>query len=124
MPHTVVFDPPLLRVRLLGSLTAEAMSEMAAAVRAYETQMATTPDRVFDLTAITGGSLSFPDILRITDNRKKLTFPNSFRTALVAASPIALGYARMFQTLNDHPQITTRTFASIDAAETWLGGPA
>ena len=48
---------------------------------------------------------------------------NPFRTALVAVSALQQGYARMFQTLNDHPMITVRVFDSIAAAEAWLDTP-
>jgi hypothetical protein len=42
------------------------------------------------------------------------------RTALVAVTPVQLGIARMFQTLNDHPLIELRVFSDREAAVAWL----
>jgi len=60
---------------------------------------------------------------RLARTRKAFGPRNPFRTALVAVSALQQGYARMFQTLNDHPMITVRVFDSIAAAEAWLDTP-
>jgi hypothetical protein len=38
----------------------------------------------------------------------------------VAGRPIGKGYARMFQALNDHPQITIEVFSDRETALRWL----
>jgi hypothetical protein len=41
-------------------------------------------------------------------------------SAIVVSQPVQLGYARMFQTLNEHPRVTMRIFEDVVAAREWL----
>jgi len=62
-------------------------------------------------------------VLELAAARRARTFPNSFRSALVVAREVQKGYARMFQTLNDHPMVQIRIFEDWEAAERWLREP-
>ena len=42
------------------------------------------------------------------------------RSALVVAQPVQMGFARMFQILNEHPQVTVRIFEDEMAARVWI----
>jgi hypothetical protein len=45
------------------------------------------------------------------------------KSAIVAPMPVQVGFARMFQILNDHPQIEVQLFATLAEAEAWLVSP-
>jgi len=45
---------------------------------------------------------------------------NYIKSAIVANNPSQFGFARMFQTLNDNPQIEIRIFPAAESAMEWL----
>jgi hypothetical protein len=47
------------------------------------------------------------------EHRKAQTLANPVKSAAVAPQPVHVGFARMFQTLNEHPQITIEIFSSL-----------
>jgi hypothetical protein len=42
------------------------------------------------------------------------------KSAIVAATPVQVGYARMLQMMNDHPGVTVEIFDDLPAAIAWL----
>jgi hypothetical protein len=51
------------------------------------------------------------------------SLPNKVRVAIIAMGPIQCGYARMFQTLLNHPQIEVEVFINEKDALDWLSNP-
>jgi hypothetical protein len=60
------------------------------------------------------------DVANIAHLRETIAPANPIRTAVVAHTAAQQGYARMFQTLNDHPLVTVAVFADRAAAGAWL----
>jgi hypothetical protein len=57
--------------------------------------------------------------------RSKAQIKNPIRSAIVAILPLQIGLSRMFQILNEHPDIHVEIFQNREDAMTWLeGGPA
>lgn len=81
------------------------------------------PHRITDMTGITDFGIGFPDVLTLAETRRRLKFPNSFRSAIIAPRSEHYGVARMFQTLNDNPQIDIRIFMDKAAAHEWISSP-
>ena len=53
--------------------------------------------------------------------RRKATFlKNSIKSAVVAPRPVSAGFSRMYQMLNDHPQVQIEIFGAEDDAVAWL----
>ena len=90
------------------------------AAEEIENRSTVIPHRLTDLTQAAGMDVRFPDIFTLAMRRKARPFPNPFKSAIVACQPIHVGFARMFQTLNDHPQITIRIFPTFNEARNWL----
>jgi len=88
-----------------------------------EGRIAVTPDRLIDLGPSTTLAIGFNDIANLAQLRRTMTLANTIRTALIVHSTAQQGYARMFQTLNDHPSITIAVFFDGAAAEAWLREP-
>lgn len=120
MPFEVDAGPDLLQLRLCGALTRDDLRGVAAAMLELESGLSHIPNRLTDLTQVDAMDVGFPEVLALAQQRRERTFPNHFKSALLVATDVQLGYARMFQTLNDHPYINIEVFTSREAALLWL----
>ena len=108
---------------LSGAITGRELQLLADELEAIEGRSAATPHRLTDLSTLTEPHPTYPDVRALAERRKAQTLANVVKSAIVAPRPIPLGFARMFQILNEHPQITIEIFATVEAAETWLLSP-
>lgn len=114
------YDDTWIRVTFSGAITAADLNHVMVCVRDLESRVSPAPDRLVDLGPSTTLEIGFGDMANLVQQRQAMAVPNPIRTALVAHSAAQQGYARMFQTLNDHPQITIKVFPDVPAAEAWL----
>jgi hypothetical protein len=120
MPYTITIEPAFLRIVLAGAVTSHDLQAIAQAVLAIEASQAVIPNRLADFSAMTEPFLTYPGVRAFVDRRPVQPLAYVVKSALVAPRPIHLGFARMFQLLNKHPQIQMEIFATLAAAETWL----
>jgi polysaccharide deacetylase 2 family uncharacterized protein YibQ len=73
-----------------------------------------------DLRPVTRLEITFDGVLDVANQRMRTKFPNAFKSAIVASDVAHYGFARMFQTLNDHPQISIAIFPDTPKALQWL----
>ena len=123
MPYTITIEPAFLRIVFSTVVTNQDLVVLADEIEVIEKQSAVVPHRLADLRAVTESELTYPGVRALAVRRKALLLANPVKSALVAPRPILLGFARMFQILNDHPQITVEIFATVEAAEAWLLAP-
>jgi hypothetical protein len=121
MPLELSFAAPWIRLRFSDALTAADLAEVAERFRGAEGTGVHYPKRLADLSGITVMEVRTPEVLSLAQQRRVAPLPGPVRTALVAVTPVQLGIARMFQTLNDHPLIELRVFPDREAALAWLG---
>lgn len=124
MPYRLTQEPTFLRISLSGQVS---LTDLKGALVELETLEASQPrmtNRLVDLTDVTTSEIVGGDIFAIAQRRKAKSYPNSFYTAIVAPRPAQFGFARMFQTLNNHPLITIRVFTEEAEALAWLKGEA
>ena len=121
MPYTLTIENNVLRFTLTGRITGSDLMSAAAEARIYEENAPVIPHRITDLD---GAELAihYTDVSALAEKRRGLRFPNPFKSAIIARNPQQLGYARMFQTLNDNPQITIRIFSDELSASQWIEG--
>jgi hypothetical protein len=122
MPYSLAFDGKILSIELTGALGPEDLERLRVAVEAFEAGCAEPPDRIFDLGALEGITIGFDDLNALAVRRHS-TLPRPIRSALIATSPIQLGYARMYQTVSEHPLLTVRVFPTRAGALDWLSSP-
>jgi hypothetical protein len=120
MPYTVAMDGPIMRIALRDVLTTAELFQMLDAVEQIENAADVTPSRIADLLGLSTAVIDFPALYSIAERRRSFTPKNPIRTAMVATSAVAVGYARMFQTLMTNPHITLEIFDAMDDAERWL----
>lgn len=123
MPYKIDADEPILRVTLFGTLTNDDLVELAQEAEEIEGPLAVVPHRLTDLRAVTRIEITFEGVLALANRRLRLTFPNAFKSAIVATNTVHFGFARMFETLNDHPQISIAIFPDSAPALDWLAIP-
>ena len=117
----VAMHGPLLRMRFFDVLTHADLAGLADEMLAYEARLPVTPSRLSDLTAVTRMDVGFSEMLAFVERRRVVGPRQPIRSALLVAEAVQFGIARMFQTLNDHPQVTVRIFRDEAEALAWLG---
>lgn len=120
MPFTIANDPHLIRITFTGVFTDEDLRGLTEAMTAIEEASTPVAPRITDVTGVTQLKIAYPDVHALAQKRRATTFPNTFKSAIVVGGPVQLGMARMFQTLNDNPQITIEIFSDEAAAMAWL----
>jgi hypothetical protein len=124
MGISVAREGRILRIVLSGELTRDEFGRFVAEVERLEAASLPWPDRVTDLTGLRRVDIGFDDMARLAQRRRDLDIPNPIRSAIAARDAVQLGYARMYQTLNDHPLIDLRVFPDVEQALAWLSEPA
>src|ERR1044072_4117217 len=120
MPYTMALVGPLLRIELRDILNAVELHQLADEIEHLEPALPTTPDRIVDLRPLRSPVVDFSSMLSLAERRRAAPVRNAIRPALVADSPVAIGYSRMFQTLVTNPKIELRVFQTMDEAEAWI----
>lgn len=120
MPFHIAQPDGRIEVTLTGALTVKDLRGAISAVAAIEGSTSPVPDRLIDLSASTGLQLDFPAIHEIATQRRAIMLANPIKSAIVAPEAAHVGFARMFQTLLDHPLITVKIFPDRDSALAWL----
>jgi len=120
MPFSIKEEADFITAYLTGVVTAGDVLGLAAAAWEIEKSRKLIPHRITDLSGVENMDVDFTVILRAAENRRSKVFPNSFKSAFIAPRDQQLGFVRMFQTLNDHPQIDIRIFRDMASAEAWI----
>jgi hypothetical protein len=120
MPFTIDTSQPTLRVTFTGTLSNQDLLDAGKEAARIESGYSVIPHRLCDLRPVTRVEINFQGVLALATERLKLTFPNSFKSAIIANDVVRYGFARMFETLNDHPQITIAIFSDEPEAMRWL----
>jgi hypothetical protein len=124
MPFEITIQGGILRARLFGVVTGEDLVRFAAEVRTLEDAAPGTMDRVTDITETESFDINYSDVLALAIQRRARLFDRPVKSAVIARQPVAVGFARMFQTLNDNPRIEIRLVESLEEALAWLAGRA
>ncbi len=120
MPFRITVEDGVIAITFFGAVAGADLGALATELFDLESRHPRLLPRVIDLSAATSMDLSFPDILALAERRRGQRYPNAFKSAIIAPAPVQFGLARMFQTLNDHPQITLRVFRDRTEALTWI----
>jgi hypothetical protein len=120
MPYQLRLEDGILKLAFFDVVTNQDLVRLLGEVSTLEATRDVMPHRLADLRSVERLDVDFPGIFDLAQARRRLSFPNSFKTAIVATAPVHFGIARMFQTLNDHPQISVSIFGNVEDALKWL----
>ena len=123
MPYQIIQEPAFFRLVFFGDITPPDLQSLATELAAIEDALPVALNLLTDLNQISGRDLTFADVFAFVERRKAQQLANAVKSAIVAPMPVQIGFSRMFQILNDHPQIEVQVFATLAEAEAWLVSP-
>lgn len=119
MPFEIRDEGGFYSARLFGVLDRTDLDAVSLAVDQME-DAGLMKDRLTDLTGLDRIDVGFEEVFALAHRRALRPIPVPVRSALVASKPVQVGFARMFQMLNDNPRIQIRVFGNLTEAEQWL----
>jgi hypothetical protein len=117
-------DGPLLVIRLFGTLVGPDLDALVEELLAIEEGGRRTPPRLIDVRAVSEMAIGYADIARLAERSRSRPLAADIRSAVLVSQPVQLGYARMFQILNEHPRVTVHIFEDEQSAREWVVGAA
>ena len=120
MPYLLSFDGPILVVRFFGVVTERDLVGSADDVMTIEDSGRNSRPRLTDLRGVADSSIGYSEVAGIAERVGGRPLSGAIRSAFLVDQPVQLGFARMFQTLNKHPQVTVGIFEDETVARRWL----
>ena len=126
MAYQIAIDNGTLVITMTGTLTRSDLEALATDVITLERDGTYTPSRVADMRDLADIAIGFPEMSRFAEISRNRPLERPVRTGIVVANTLQRGFARMFQILNEHPQVTVAIFDDATVARAWVesGGPA
>jgi hypothetical protein len=122
MPFEITNQGSYLLLRLVGVVTATDLLRAVEELEQIEGALPTALDRVTDVSNSERLDFHFDAVHDVADRRRQRVLKNPVRSALVAGRPVQVGYSRMFQILNNNPQIEIRIVDTMAEAMAWFAG--
>jgi len=113
----------VLVVQLPRQLTYEHLVQAANYLAALDESLPVTPHRLTDASAVEDVLVQFAEMEAFSNRRQVAKLKNPIKSAIVAPKPLHMGFARMFKTLNNNPQMTIKIFPNAGTAWEWLRDP-
>jgi len=120
MAYTIALESDLIRTTLSGTLIPQDLTDIMRDADDIERDLDPVPNRITTATAVSDIQVGYKEVKAFAWHRREIRFPNVFWSAIVVNAPVQRGIARMFQTLNDNPQIVIEIFDDEAAALAWL----
>ena len=120
MPITTDYQGEFIVIRMSGSITLPELLEHAEGIAAIEASQPVTPHRIAILPSGLVCDLSFSELHAFAAKRRAARLKNPVKSAIVAGDAVQFGFARMYQALNEHPNLQIEVFQSEEPAFAWL----
>jgi len=120
MPFEIANKGDFFLVRFFGVVTANDLACFAVEAMIAEDAQPASMDRITDLTEVERFDVGYAEINALAARRKLRHFTKRIKSAIVTDHDDQYSLAKMFQMLNDHPQIDIRVWYSVDEAKDWL----
>lgn len=120
MPFEITNQGAYFLARLFGVLTSQDLERFAEEAEVVENSLPVAMNRVTDITSVEAFDIDYFDVLALAARRRVRLFSKPVKSALIAQQPIEIGFSRMFQSLNDNPQIEVRVLKTLDQAIDWF----
>ncbi len=118
MPLHLSSSDGYLHTLVSGVFHQDALRELAELVAQVANSYRQPPHRLIDITGLTAIEVSFHDLWSLAQQCRLRPSRAPVKTAIVAQQPVQVGYARMYQRINDYACIAV--FGSSLAARDWL----
>jgi|APFre7841882654_1041346.scaffolds.fasta_scaffold106955_2 hypothetical protein len=120
MPYEFSASEDFYTIRLYGRLTDEDLERLFAEMEKAENTAPVALNRVTDATDVLFFEIHSDPVTALTERRRTVRLKNTIKSAIIVRREVALGYARLFQMLHDHPQIEIRTVNNREEALNWF----
>ena len=120
MPFELTTPGALLFARIFGLFTARELDRMATEAEIAEASHFVSLDRITDLTAVEYFEIGFREIYLFAIRRSAQRFSRVVKSAIVVQEPVQFGIARIYESLNENPQIHLRIVQSVPEAIEWF----
>lgn len=123
MPYQIELRDDLIYCSSSGRMSTAELVAGLREIAQLEATLATTPDRISDLSAVTNIDLGFAEMDHAALVRRMAVLKNPIRSAIIAPTDLQFGMARMFQSLNNNPKIMIAIFRDAASAWQWIRSP-
>ena len=123
MPFELTTPGAVLFARIFDVFTAPELNHMATEAEIAEASHPVSLDRITDLTAVERFEVGFREIFYFAIRRSAQRFSRVVKSAIVVQEPVQFGIARVYETLNENPQIQIRILRSVTEANEWFADP-
>jgi hypothetical protein len=123
MPFELTTRGDILFGRLFGVFTAPDLNHLADEAEISEASHPVSLDRITDLTAVEHFDVGFREIYYFAIRRSAQRFSRVVKSAIIVQEPEHYGMARVYETLNENPQIQLRILRSVTEAIVWFADP-
>jgi len=120
MPFDLTVHAGYFRLHAHGVLTAPELADSARQAVEIEHAHPEGIDRLVDLRDVTEFKVQYTDVSDFASLRRRERLPRRVRSAILAVRPVAIGFANMYDTILNHPDIEVRVFQDEAEALAWL----
>jgi hypothetical protein len=113
----------VLRIVFKGTFRNHDLSTGGDEIERLEQAAPVVPHRISDMRPIERLEIDFAGVFELALRRRRTRFKNAFKSAIIATDTAHFGFARMYQTLNENPQITIAIFGDEGDARAWIDIP-
>lgn len=111
----------VLFIQCHGALTLDDLLACVQQCEQFDAARNDTALHLIDFTAVQQFEIGFNEMSIVTARCNSQPCRNPIRCAVIAQRPLAVGFARMFELLTNHPRVEIRVMRSCDEALAWLG---
>lgn len=122
MPFELKELPGYFVTRCYGIVSPVDLTVMVARALEIEQTHPGGVDRITDFRDVEVFNIQYGEVSDFAKKRREQAFPRLIKSAIVADRPVAMGFARMYQTILNHPQIELRIFPTMEEALAWVTG--
>jgi len=120
MPFDLHITDGALRVNWHGIITRDDLRQMAQAFAQAVAGPDAIPRWMTDFSSAETFDVDFASVSGFASTIRTLPLNLPVKSAIVASRPLQFGFARMYQTLQNKPNVVVQFFPDSDSAWAWL----
>src|SRR5690349_21719051 len=115
MSYGMRSEAGVLKIVFSGTLTNADLSAAVQELGDVEAASDVLPPRSIDLRPVDRLEIDFAGVFAVAEARRLKRLKNPIKSAIIASDVVRFGFARMFQTLNDNPQVVIAIFGDDES---------
>jgi hypothetical protein len=120
MPFDYEARDGIVRVRFYGRVTEQDLVMLADTARKADDWSKGLPHRIVDWTHVESFDIGYTELAAFAQTRKQDKLKIPIKVAHLVSSQVEFGLMRIYQTINENPQIEVRILKTVGEAEAWF----